>query len=246
MRRNLVALNLLLLALIGLAGWQIRLQYLERLQSQEKFLRAPAPAVPPPVVLLPPPPAQVSAVNYLEVATKLPFSRDRNPTVVIEVAPPKPMPALPRYYGVMNFGSPRVILAPASGQAQKSYAVGDTIGEFKLASIAQSGLVFEWDGKQVPASFAELQDRSTAPPPEAAPTGGSAQQAPAASGSVKSVSSVTSVSSGDVNRPGAETGTGIKACQPGDASPAGTVMDGYRKLVTETPFGKSCRWERIN
>ena len=57
---------------------------------------------------------------------------------------------------------------------------------------------------------------------------------------------VTSVSSADANRPGAETGTGIKGCQPGDNSPAGAVVDGYRKLVTETPFGKSCRWEKIN
>ncbi len=247
MRKNLIALNLLLLALIGLAGWQLRAQYLERLRRQSEFLKAPVPAAPPPAVLLPPPPGQVSAVKYLEVATLLPFSKDRNPAVVIELPPPKPMPPLPRYYGLMNFGTPRVILAPAPGQTQKSYSVGDTIGEFRLAAIAQSGLVFEWDGKQVPAAYAEIQDRSSNAPPETAPSSASSTPSrPQEAAGVKAVSSVTSVSSAEASRPGAETGTGIKACQPGDSSPAGAVVDGYRKLVTETPFGKSCRWERIN
>lgn len=248
MRKNLIALNLLLLALIGLTAWQLRARYVERMRVQAEFLQAKAPATPPPAVLLPPPPGQVSAINYLEVATKLPFSKDRNPTVVIETPPPKPMPALPRYYGMMNFGTPRVILAAAPGAPQKSYAAGDTIGEFKLATIAQSGLVFEWDGKQVPAAYAEIQDRSSTAPAEAAQASSAAPAAapPQAAAGVKAVSSVTSVASGDVSRPGAETGSGIKACQTGDNSPAGAVVDGYRKLVTETPFGKSCRWERIN
>lgn len=247
MRKNLIALNLLLIALIALAGWQLRVQYLDRLSRQTEFLKAPVPPVPPPTVLLPPPPGQVSAINYLDVATKLPFSKDRNPTVVIEAPPAKPMPPLPRYYGLMNFGTPRVILAPASGQQQKSYTVGDTIGEFRLAAIAQTGLVFEWDGKQVPAAYAEIQDRSANAPPEpASSSAASAAPQPQAAAGVKSVASVTTVASGDANRPGADTGSGIRACQPGDSSPAGAVVDGYRKLVTETPFGKSCRWEKIN
>lgn len=248
MRKNLIALNLLLLALIGLAGWQLRAQYLERMRRQTQFLKAPAPPVPPPAVLLPAPPGQISAVKYLEIATKLPFSKDRNPTVIVEAAPPKPMPPLPRYYGLMNFGTPRVILAPAPGQPQKSYSVGDTIGEFRLAAIAQSGLVFEWNGKQVPAAYAEIQDKSSNAPPEpaSASSASSASSQPQPAAGVKAVSSVTAVSSAEASRPGAETGTGIRACQPGDTSPAGAVVDGYRKLVTETPFGKSCRWEKIN
>jgi hypothetical protein len=32
---------------------------------------------------------------------------------------------------------------------------------------------------------------------------------------------------------------------PGDTTPAGTVRDGYRKLVTQTPFGNACRWELV-
>jgi len=251
LRRNLIALNLLLLVLIGLSGWRLRVMYEERLRRQAEFMRAPAAAAPPPVVLIPPPPGQVSAINYLEVAEKLPFSKDRNPTVVQEVVAPKPMPALPRYYGMMNFGAgPRLILAAAAGAPQKNYGVGDTIGEFKLAKVAQSGLVFEWDGKEVPASYEELRDRSTAPPAGAstgaAPVSAGTAPTPQAASGVKQIAPVTSVSSTEASKPGIDIGSSIKACQPGDNSPAGAVVDGYRKLVTETPFGKSCRWEKIN
>ena len=44
MRRNLIAVNLLLVALIALAGFQIRRQYLEQLRRQTEFMSAPAPA----------------------------------------------------------------------------------------------------------------------------------------------------------------------------------------------------------
>ncbi len=242
MRRNLIAVNLLLVALIALAGFQIRRQYLEQLRRQTEFMSAPAPAAPPPVVQVPPPASQVSAANYIGVAAQLLFSKDRNPTVTIEVPAVKPMPSLPRYYGVMNFGTPRVILATAPGQKQKSYSAGETIGEFKLVTIAQNGLVFEWEGKTVNASYSDIIDRSTAQPESSAPA---ASSGPAPS-AAKTVNAVTAVSSTEANKPGLETGTGLKACQPGDSTPAGAVVDGYRKLVTETPFGKSCRWEKIN
>jgi hypothetical protein len=44
---------------------------------------------------------------------------------------------------------------------------------------------------------------------------------------------------------GVDTGGGIRACAPGDTAPAGTMSDGYRKIVSETPFGKVCRWEKV-
>ena len=46
----------------------------------------------------------VLATRYAEIAEKMLFAKDRNPTVVVEVKPeaPKPMPKLPALYGVMN------------------------------------------------------------------------------------------------------------------------------------------------
>jgi hypothetical protein len=34
----------------------------------------------------------------------------------------------------------------------------------------------------------------------------------------------------------------VKNCKPGDTSPAGTVVDGYKKVIEQTPFGAACRW----
>jgi hypothetical protein len=45
--------------------------------------------------------------------------------------------------------------------------------------------------------------------------------------------------------PGVSMGGDFRACIPGDPTPPGTVMEGYRKLVSDTPFGKACRWELV-
>nr|MCU0248281.1 hypothetical protein [Bryobacter sp.] len=159
MRRSLLFLNLLLLTAIGLSCWQMSRQYEETQLRQRQFLARKTAQPPQPILTLPPDPQQVQASAYLEVAATLPFSPDRNPTVIVDVTPPKPMPPLPAYYGMMNFGQgPRVILA-AGGQQQKSYKIGDDVGPFKLVAVAESGLVFGWDGKQVPASYAELMQK---------------------------------------------------------------------------------------
>lgn len=257
MRRNLLLLNLLLAALIGVVGWQFWGGYKDRLARQQAFLKAPLPAAPPALVSVPAPPGQVSAANYYEIASTLPFSKDRNPTVIVDVAAPKPQPAFPRYYGMMNWGGgPKVILAAAPGGPQKSYVPGDKVGEFKLVTIAQNGLVFEWDGKQLPARYDEMKD-----------AGGGSQQNTTAQSSAPSSSGVQAVGAGpaaapeespvkkvtdsvvnvvnNARGPGNDIGGGIRGCQPGDPAPAGAIVDGYRKLVTETPFGKSCRWERV-
>ena len=248
MRRNLVLLNLLLMALIGLVSWRLWASYEETLRRQRVFLSAPAPASPAQVVMIPPPPGQVSAANYYDIAAKLPFSKDRNPVVVVEVVAPKPMPALPRYYGLMNFGgAPKVIMALKPGGPQKSYVAGDKIGEFKLVTIASAGLIFDWEGKQVAARFEEMRDTAPADQrPQQAQTSAPPPPPAASPGGVTSVSAVTSVSSASAQGPGVVTGDGVKGCQVGDSAPSGTVVDGYRKVTMQTPFGGTCRWEKVN
>jgi mannose-6-phosphate isomerase-like protein (cupin superfamily) len=46
-------------------------------------------------------------------------------------------------------------------------------------------------------------------------------------------------------RPGADVGLGYRGCVAGDNSPAGTIVDGFRKVVTTSPFGVSCGWEKV-
>ena len=245
MRRSVLFLNLLLAAAIGLAGWQMRRQYVEQLNRQREFLARKVTPPPPPVLLLPPeaPPLQASA--YLEVAAVLPFSPDRNPTVIVEIAPPKPMPALPGYHGMMNFGQgPRVILSTA-GSPQRSYQVGDVIGDFKLVAVTGSGLVFEWDGKQVPASYADLlQRRSEAGAAQSGPVAAAPGPPPAASAPA---SSVVTISGGPAPAGGGPLGESVdsqgnRECRPGDTTPEGTIVNGYKKVTIRSPFGAYCRW----
>jgi hypothetical protein len=248
--RNLLLLNLLLLALCGLGVWRISGLRRERLAEQEKFLNRREVAVPAPVILTPPAVAPVAAGPYLEVAQQLLLSGDRNPSVILDVVPPKVMPALPRAYGAMDLGEgPRVVLA-AHGNPQRSYAVGGTIGEFKLLAITQAGVVFEWDGKKVAASYAELRDDSPPPAQEAAashpeqpaPSQGTAPPPPqpAKSDSLQTIRS----DSATQGRPGPGTGSS-RPCLPGDKSAAGTVSEGYRKSTVDTPMGQGCFWRKV-
>ncbi|MGC4053628.1 MAG: hypothetical protein QM757_30950 [Paludibaculum sp.] len=171
---------------------------------------------------------------------------------------PKPVPAFPlRYYGMMNWGGgPKVILSPNPGGTQKSYVPGDKVGEFKLVSIAQTGLVFEWDGKQLPAKYEEMRDSSGGGQQTTSSGGGQTAStsasvvnvtAPSSSGSESQVKQVTSPVvnvSGPTRGPGADQGGGIRGCVPGDSTPSGAIVDGYRKIVSVNPFGGGCRWER--
>lgn len=254
MRRNLLALDALLLALCVLGVWRFTEFRRERLAEQASFLKRREIAVPAPVVLMPPRLAPITAGSYVEVAQKVLLSADRNPSVILDVAPPKVMPALPRAYGAMDLGEgPRVVLAVAHGSPQRSYAAGETIGEFKLLAITQAGVVFEWDGKQVAARYEQMRDvaadqpvrTATASTPaavsaHAAPAQG-AQAAPAAGAA--GVQTIASNSNAQ-GKPGAGSGF-ARSCQAGDTSPAGTVADGYRKVVQDLGMFKNCYWEKV-
>jgi len=245
LKGRLLILNLILLALIVAAARQVRINWLEARAREATLMRMSLPATPPPQILIPPPPAPVPASRYIDIAAKELMSRDRNPTVVIEPPPAPKMPPFPRFYGVMDFGEgPSIILAAASGGGQRSYRLGETIGEFKIAGLDPAGLTFEWNSKKVFAKFSELVDKSgPAQPSNAAPTTSSTGAgAPATS----TVSAVTQITPSQAGKPGADVGANTKACVPGDSAPAGTVSDGYRKVVVQTPFGSGCRWEQVH
>jgi hypothetical protein len=181
-------------------------------------------------------PQPVPATNYLEVAEKLLFSPDRNATVVIEVAPPKPMPDLPRAHGLMAFGGdPTIVLSEKSGGRQRGYRAGESIGPFKVVAVKDGNVVFEWEGQQIERRVEDILVRS-APAIEATPAPPS-NAAPAAAPATTVLSSETAKAA-----PGVELRQQERACNPGDTSPPGSVVDGMRKVVTKTPFGDSCRW----
>lgn len=249
MRRNLLLLDLLLAALCGLAGWRWTQYRDERLSEEMRFLGQRIP--PATVNALPPqaaPPAVVAG-SYIQVAQQLLLSADRTPVVIVDVVPPKQMPALPRAYGAMDFGGgPRVVLAATPGGSQRSYSIGETIGEFKVMNITRAGIIFQWDGKPVAARYDELRDAAAeqqsrqAAGTNAAPQSvATATQAPAPVNTVQSVAA----SAAAQGRPGAGSGE-IRPCQKGDTAPAGTIAEGYKKVITNWGMGKSCQWEKLD
>lgn len=188
---------------------------------------------------LPNPPAVLPA-SYKDVAQKDLLDRSRDPNVPLPPPPvpppPPPVPPLPVYHGYMNLGGgPIAILSVAKGSAHEAVRPGETIGEFTLRSVSTREIEFAWRDQVIHKSVDELEDhtiptvqaaavRTEMPAPVYAPPPPPPPVAPG---------------------PGEETHFGVKLCNPGDTSAVGSVVDGYRKVLSPTPFGSSCLWEPV-
>lgn len=244
MRRRLALLNIALVALIGLTAWRIWVVHTDAQNREEATLgQTPEPAE---VPALPAGSAgqSASAASYFDIADKFLFSRDRNPTVVIEAAPEEPLPPLPVAHGVLDFGGgATAILTAPEADGQAGYRVGDKVGEFTLVEITPTDMAFEWTGGVVRRTLDQLRTSEVAEAPRrtAAAPRGSAPPPPVVAAPPKpAVSSSPSKGPSEI-----DMGGGIRACVPGDNSPAGTVVGGFRKVVSRSPFGQVCRWEPI-
>lgn len=168
-------------------------------------------------------PAAVAPVEYADIALRSMFSRDRNPHVMVEpVVEAKPVPtppSFPRAFGVMDLGEGPVVLLEWDGR-QRAYTAGNAVGPWQLASITAERLTFEWNGQRFEKALGELLVRAE----------GIAVTEPERRDQHPLVS------------PGSPNPW---LCQPGDNSSAGTVQDGRRKVESNTPFGKVCRWEPV-
>jgi len=237
-----MVLNLLLLAVLALLAVQIRKEWLSAKTREQAFLHKtlnPTPARP----LIPyvkPSPLMASA--YAAVAEKNLFSQDRNSNVIVDPPPPvqeKPLPAFPVARGVMLWDGvpPTVVLSEKSNGAQRGYHPGDTIGEWTIVSIDSQFVTFEWNGKQFQKRLDELLDKTlvASEAPAASPAAAPTNLTPAA----PAVQSLSPKAAG----PGIDIGGNMRGCVAGDSSPAGTIVDGMKKVVSATPFGSVCRWE---
>ena len=240
MKNKLLLLNAVLLVAIGAGVWCLREAWVAARTREQAVLGRPLP--PRPVAGAPADPRiePVLATSYANIAEKMLFAKDRNPTVVVEVKaePPKPMPKLPALYGVMNLlDGTTAIMSEKGDMKHIGVRPGDKIGEFTLVAVNRDEITLAWEGKEVTRKIDEMIDRAG---PSQAPSIGTVSRPKPVNGVVVPQSQEPQ-KKGDP-APGVEVAKGIRACQPGDASPAGTVADGYKKLVTPTPFGDSCRW----
>jgi hypothetical protein len=240
LKRKLWLLNILLVAAIALAGWQLRKEARE-LHSRERGVLDKRPPVPAPPVQPPAAaPPTVTGASYLGIAKDMLFSKDRNSQVIVDPPkppdPPKPLPPLPVVHGVMDIGDgPIVMMSEKSGGRHRGVHVGEKIGEFKLVSVNKTDLVLGFEDRTVKKTLEELIDRGGG---DAAPV--AAQGAPA--GGAPSTPVPPPVGKPE---PGVKLGDGLANCQANDPSPDGTVVNGMRKVIRQTPFGAACSWEAV-
>jgi len=239
LKRKLWLLNILLVAAIALAGWQLRKEARE-FHARERATLNKRPPIPPPPAPPPAAPAPtVTGAAYLGIAKDMLFSKDRNSQVIVDPPkppdPPKPLPPLPLVHGVMDIGDgPIVMMSEKSGGRHRGVHVGEKIGEFKLVSVDRDDLVLGFENRTVKKTLQELIDRGGG---EAAPV--------AAQSAASSASSAPAPPVVSKPEPGVKLTEDTATCQTGDPSPAGAVVNGMKKVVFQTPFGNACRWEAV-
>jgi hypothetical protein len=240
MNRKLILLNVVLAAVVVFAGVKWRDQY-QAEKAREATLRnakvQPLPA--PPFYPLPNDPA-VMPTGYKDVAMKTLFHPSRDPNEPVEPPPapppPPPMPELPRYHGQMNLGDgPLALLVEHPGMSEKAIKPGESIGQFKLVDVNTSEITFQWafNGETVRRTLGQLADHTQVAAAEAPRPQNGAQPPPPPPVAKSNLGA------------GEQTQFGFKTCLPDDSSPEGSVDHGFRKVITQTPFGKSCRWDPV-
>lgn len=250
MRRWL--LNLVLAAVTVYCGWTLRQRWLESERRLASILAARSAAA---GIKTATPPADppLRPADFFEVAEKFLFTKDRNPAVVAEVEVPKPMPPLPSAFGVMDLGQGPVVFLSLKGETQRAYQPGETVGDFKLLEITATDLTLEWNNQRLKKRLEELRPATrevVTNAPEPVRNMGSGVTNVSASSSASAAGSAPAAAASNLSQPtgkavlGAPSGS-LRMCVPGDQSGEGTVVDGYRKVFSPTPFGKTCLWEPV-
>ena len=109
-------------------------------------------------------------------------------------------------------------------------------------SFDRDKITLDWNGKMVERKLEELAPKES-PQQAAAP----APPATSSGTGVKALSSPAASLANDKNpQLGQDMGSGFRACVAGENSPAGTVLDGYRKVISQGLMGQSCFWEKVN
>jgi hypothetical protein len=245
----MVLLNVLLIALAAWLVYLVRKNWKDETAKEQEFIHQAAKAAKstqaPALAQVP----RASAAEYIDVAQKTLFSKDRNPNVEVvppppppAPPPPKPVPPLPVYFGQMNLVEPLIVLSTERSE-QKSYRKGDTVGNFKLLAFDRDTITLEFDDKELKHDLTELAPKAGAPVAQQAVV---VAAAPAASAAVALGGNTAKSTGSDNPSIGVDMGAGYHGCVAGDNSPAGTVVNGYVKRVTTGLMGQSCHWEPVS
>jgi hypothetical protein len=234
-------MNLVLFAALCAAVWQARVRWTEAQALRRSTLNVRVMPAPAPLLVPVPQPETPAAIRYEDVAKKNLFSNDRNPDIVVDppkVEAPKPMPPLPVATGVMNLPSGvKAFMAERPGQPAHMVKLDDKIGEFKIVALDSKEVTFDWEGKHITKKIEDLIDRSGEQVASNSGASGGANMPPPPPGAAARPEPLN-----PNQPPGKEMSPGVRSCSNNDTSPAGTVIDGYKKFSEPTPFGPICRW----
>lgn len=222
MKRKLWAADLVLLALSAAGVVHLRREWMEARAHRRAVLHKRFQPMPALATTLPPVEAPVKVAGYADIARKMLFSEDRSSAVAIELPPPKAasMPPLPFFHGVIDLGQgPMAILSEGTNGSHRDYQPGDQAGAFKLLAVNNEELVLQWEDQIIRKKVGATYGNDAASAAE------------------------TPIYHGGSAGPGADMGRGVKACQAGDDSPEGTIVDGMRKAIKPAALGLRCYWE---
>jgi hypothetical protein len=239
MSRKLLMLDAALVLIVIAAGSQFRSQWRANKERERQKLHVPVKPVAVPALPAIPKQPDVVPTSYFKIAEQMLFDRSRNSVVAPPPPPPppppKPMPAFPVYHGMMNVGTgPIAILSINATSPQQPVHPGDAIGQFTLVDVNSNGITLEWEGQRVYKDAEELSNRAApqsqgpdtrtaAPPPAVA----AAPPPPPKAG------------------PGDATAFGNRICNINDGVAEGAIVEGFRKVVHVTPFGRSCTYDPV-
>ncbi len=246
MKKNLIILNLCLLGLALFFFKQLRDRWIEYEQIHSHHSLNPPKSTgyskPTKAVAVPD-----SISEYLAIVNNDLFVTDRTNLIAPEPPPPPPPPKVsppkPVLCGIFRFGEEELVLmistdAKSKG-VQKRIRIGEMMDKYKLQTILDQQVVMQAEGDEpveirlnepagiVPRDYST--GRASAPPlkPNVVTIGESATKTASSPAS-------TNFSSSAVQTP-----------PPPPSVPAGTVVDGKRKVVTQTPFGNMESWEDV-
>jgi hypothetical protein len=114
----------------------------------------------------------------------------------------------------------------AKSGARSHVRIGEVFGGYTLMAAGLDLVTLQWEGREFTQPIGDPLTRSRLdlePEPEMLAWALDLDEATGPFG------------------PGPETSSG-RMCRPGDASPAGTISAGYRKVVLNTGARQVCRW----
>lgn len=257
MKRKLMLLNVVLLALLVAGGLELH-RRIEQASSRYEILQRMGAPKEPPAYPAPQSPPRLRQADYLAVVNRLLFYQDRNAIVEVEAPVEKVVqrPALPILIGVMNLGDgPIALMAATSKSSPRPVGIGGTVGEYTFLGLSGDKLKLSWQGEQIEVDqdklAGEVDTRSHSDSRSSAASKGSrsaAARRSAAGGrqtrqpETKNAAAENRKGIGGRYSIGAEFRPGVFHADSADNSPDGTEAEGYRKVVRQTPFGSQSWW----